>query len=232
MHVWGVRAVEPRCLKADRWEPAWEKRAAPAWEKGQQACTPRDLSRRMREGCPRIVQLSSAHCSPKRKWEVNIWFFNFFSTCVSCQDWSHGTAHHALPIYLMFGSFLNVHMVYQFICLAATPRLCAQSGCCCQTYKMIYHDVRECKKGFAERGAQEVSRPEPWQKACAFHFVASHFSRAICVSNTQMRVGKKLQVYIYWDSILWSQVKLADTIYWQGSAANTPGHHIFIDFIL
>ena len=88
-------------------------------------------------------------------------FFNFFSTCVSCQDWSHGTAHHALPIYLMFGSFLNVHMVYQFICLAATPRLCAQSGCCCQTYKMIYHDVRECKKGFAERGAQEVSRPEP-----------------------------------------------------------------------
>lgn len=30
-------------------------------------------------------------------------------------------------------------MVYHFICLAATPGLCTQSGCGCKTYKLIYH---------------------------------------------------------------------------------------------
>ena len=96
-----------------------------------------------------------------------------------------------------------------------------------------YHDVRECRKGFAERGAQEVSRPEPWQKACAFHFVASHFCRAICVSNTQMRVGNKLQVYIY---ILRSYTLIPSKARWYNILAglcceHARSPHLYIFFL-
>ena len=79
MHVWGVRAVEPRCLKADRWEPAWEKRAAPAWEKGQQACTPRDLSmapeRRVSSNCTIVFGTLQPKTEMRGKYMIFSTFF-------------------------------------------------------------------------------------------------------------------------------------------------------------
>ena len=234
MHVWGVRAVEPRCLKADRWEPAWEKRAAPAWEKGQQACTPRDLSRRMREGCPRIVQLSSAHCSPKRKWEVNIWFFSTFFQLAWAVKTGAMALHtmrcpfiSCLDLSWMYTWYISLYVLQPHPDCVHNPGVAARH---IKWYTMMCVSAKKVSQREVPKRCQDRSHDKKHAPFILLHLISVEQS-VFQTHKCELEISYKY-IYIYWDRILWSQVKLADTIYWQGSAANTPGHHIFIFFFI
>ena len=233
MHVWGVRAVEPRCLKADRWEPAWEKRAAPAWEKGQQACTPRDLSmapeRRVSSNCTIVFGTLQPKTEMRGKYMI---FSTFFQLA-----WAVKTG--AMALHTMrcpFISCLDLSWMYTWYIslyvLQPHPDCVHNPGVAARHikwYTMMCVSAKKVSQREVPKRCQDRSHDKKHAPFILLHLISVEQS-VFQTHKCELEISYKY-IYIYWDRILWSQVKLADTIYWQGSAAHTPGHHIFIFFL-